>query len=281
MKTTKSIEVSVVVRTYNEPPELFKKCLDSILRQEKSTFELIVVDSSNSSEIKNICKGNEGIKYYYIQSSGLSEGRNKGIEVSSNDYIAFTDPDCIVDPLWLKSLCNALSQNPKIAIVGGKVMPNWLAKPPFVYKNSRLAWSTLSLLDISDNCCEVGKIVGANFGINKTLLAQAGYFSPNLGRMKGTLLGGEETDLCKRAREQGLKVIYTPYAVVEHQIPASRLTFRWMFKRMYYGGISRATLGGMAELGTSKPNIHDYIFLAIFIFPYLAGLVRGKLYLKP
>ncbi len=270
-------EASIVVRSYNEPPELFKKCLDSILRQEESTFELIVVDSSASSEIKDICQAHEGITYHYIPSSGLSEGRNKGIEVSKHDYIAFTDPDCLVDQFWLKNLCAALHGNPKPAIAGGKVVPNWLAKPPFIFKKSRLAWSCLSLLDLSSDCIEVGKIVGANFAINKKLLTEVGYFSQKFGRSKGTLLGGEETELCYKARERGLKIIYTPFAIVEHQIPRLRLTFRWMFRRMYYGGVSRALRGGMPEPGTSKPSIHDCIFLAMFILPYLIGFARGKL----
>jgi GT2 family glycosyltransferase len=270
-------EVSVVVRSYNEPLELFKNCIDSILRQKECTFELIVVDSSTSNEIKSICQAHDKIKYYYISSSGLSEGRNKGLEVSRHDYIAFTDPDCLVDQFWLKNLYGALHGNPKTAIAGGKVVPNWLAKPPFIFKKSRLAWSCLSLLDLSGDCIEVGKIVGANFAINKKLLTEVGYFSQKFGRSKGTLLGGEETELCYKARERGLKIIYTPFAIVEHQIPRLRLTFRWMFRRMYYGGVSRALRGGMPEPGISMPSIHDCIFLAMFILPYLTGLARGKL----
>ena len=270
-----SAKISVVVRSYNEPPELFKECVDSILRQEAVTFELIVVDSSTNSEIKDICQNHETIGYHYIPSTGLSDGRNKGIEVSKYDYVAFTDPDCVVEQLWLKNLCETL--NLKAAIVGGKVIPRWLSKPPSVIRNSKLAWATLSLIDIGDSVVEVAKIVGANFAIDKKVLAQVGYFSENLGRRKGTLLGGEETDLCRRAREQGLKVVYTPFAVVEHQIPPSRLTFGWMFKRMYYGGVARALRGGMPEPVAAKRNSYDYIFLAAFIVPYLAGLARGRL----
>ena len=267
--------ISDVVRTYNEPTELIKQCIDAILLQKEVTFELIVVDSSTGSELKDICQAQKMIKYHYIASTGLSDGRNKGIEVSENDYIAFTDPDCVVDQLWLKNLCACLHLG--AAIVGGKVLPRWLSKPPLVLRNSKLAWATLSLLDISESTIEVGKIVGANFAITKKLIAQVGYFSRSLGRKKGNLLGGEETDLCKRAREQGLKVVYTPSAVVQHQIPPSRLKFGWMFRRMYYGGVSRAIRGGMAEPVAAKRNIYDYIFLAIFILPYAAGIVRGKL----
>jgi GT2 family glycosyltransferase len=93
----------------------------------------------------------------------------------------------------------------------------------------------------------------------------------------------EETDLCKRAREDKLKIIYTPFAVVWHQIPPSRVKLGWMAKRVYYGGINRGLVGGRPVPYKTKSNvisIYDCVFLMVFIIPYLLGIVRGVLMRK-
>ena len=267
-------EISVVIRTFNEPESILRECIESVVKQEEVSADIVVIDSSNGDYIKNMCEDYEQIRYFYISSTGLSDGRNKGIEVSNHRYVAFTDPDCVTGQFWLKELYQAFKTG--ASITGGKVLPRWLSKPPVLLKKSQLARSNLSLLDLGGRIIEVGKIFGANFAIDKAIVHKTGNFSRNLGRVGGTLLSGEETDFCKRARLHGFKVVYTPYAVVEHQIPSSRLTFKWSFKRMYYGGLSRAVRGGNPEPISTKYNTYDYIFLAIFFLPYLVGMLRGK-----
>ncbi|HWQ96181.1 MAG TPA: glycosyltransferase [Candidatus Methylomirabilis sp.] len=269
---------SVVICTYNDPIEMVEQCLSSLLKNALFN-EIIIIDSSTDDSIKNICtKINHGnIVYCSSPPRGLSFARNEGLKYAQNEYVAFTDPDCIVDKDWLKNLYD-IFQKYDAAIAGGRVLPKWLAEPPSVFKKSRLAWNVYSLVNQGTKIREVKKIVGANFMVRKSRLNDIGYFSTSIGRIKGTLLGGEETDLCERAARCGFKVFYTPDAVVWHQVPQERLTYKWMFKRAADGGRSRAMRGGIPEPYKTKYSIYDIVFLIITFLPYLHGFIWGKIY---
>lgn len=268
--------ISVVVCTYDEPVEMFEQCLCSLLQNDMFS-EIIVVDSSTNDIIKNLCErfGYRNVCYHYMSPRGLSEARNEGIKYAQNEHIAFTDPDCIVDNKWLENLYS-ISQEYDAVIVGGKVLPKWLANPPYIFKKSRLAWNLYSLVDQGDSVQEVKKIVGANFMINISKFSDVEYFCADIGRIKGTLLGGEETDLCERVANKGLKVFYTPFALVWHQVPKERLTYRWMIRRTIDGAISRSTRGGVPKPYKTKYSVYDLIFLLFTSIPYVFGFIAGK-----
>lgn len=275
--------ISAVVCTYNDPIVFIKKCFSSLLSQAV-VKEIIVVDSSDNDFIKNyfFALNDTKIKYIFTYPKGLSDARNKGIEASNNNIVAFTDSDCIVDESWSKNLYKEFDYTDSVAIVGGKIIPIWPSNT-FFFKKSNLAMGFYSLLDIGNEIVEVEEIFGGNFAIDKSKIKDISYFSTNLGRIKGTLLGMEEIDLCKRARMNKYSIIYTPFALVWHQIPSSRITFRWIVKRMYYGGINRGLFGGkLVPYKTKKKviNIYDFVFLMVFIIPYLLGIVRGILIKK-
>lgn len=89
--------VSIIITTYNRR-KFLKEAVISVLKQDYQDKEVIVVDDgSTDSSIDEI----EGlpVKYVWKKNGGISSARNKGIEVSCGEYIAFLD----VDDLWLKN----------------------------------------------------------------------------------------------------------------------------------------------------------------------------------
>ena len=284
--------ISVVVSTYDDPMNFVRQCVDSILPQ-KNVGEIIIVDSSKKDEIRTFCKylGNDKINYVHVPPRGLSDARNKGVEIAKNDIVAFTDSDCIIDENWAYNICisfglfnnsftDSLVYSPTkdVAIVGGKVLPKWLSKPNKILLNSVIAQGFYSLFDMGEELKEVEQIFGGNFAIDKNLITGK-LFSTDVGRKKGNLLGGEESMLCMHTRDIGLKIIYNPKIVVWHQIPEERSKSSWMWKRLYYGGINRASVGGKPtpRVVNSPYNICDAVFLMIFITPYIYGFIKTRL----
>lgn len=265
--------MSVVVCTYDDPIELFEKCMSSLLTQS-IIKELIIIDSSINSLIKDFCVGHEKMKYYYTPPRGVSEAKNEGVIHSSYDIVAFTDSDCIVDEKWAENLYASFSGN--IAIVGGKIYPKWLSKPNKILSNSAIVQGFYSFFDMGNQLKEVEMIFGGGFAINKSLI-KGQIFSSNL-RKKDNLICGEETTLCRRVRDEKLKVIYNPSVIIWHQIPKERANFGWLAKRLYYGGISRVIAGGKPtpKAVNISYNLYDIIFLIIFIIPYICGLFNGS-----
>ncbi len=101
-------KISVIVPIYNVEKYL-ERCLDSILTQEYENLELILINdgsTDNSEQIINryLEKNVSFIKYIKKTNSGLSDTRNKGVEIATGDYIMFVDADDYLNPNLLKNL---------------------------------------------------------------------------------------------------------------------------------------------------------------------------------
>lgn len=270
--------ISVIVSTYDDPINLVDQCLNSLLSQDK-IYEIIIIDSSKKEDIKNFCHSlnTDKIRYVYTPPKGLSEARNEGIRSTKKNILAFTDSDCIVDLNWAENICASFVEN--VAVVGGKVLPKWTVKPNKIFLNSSISQGFFSLFDMGDDIKEVNQIFGGNFAINKSLIRNQTFLT-HIGRRKENLLCGEEIDFCRRIKKKNLKIIYNPAAIVWHQIPIERTNFKWMFKRMYYSGITRAMLGGKPTPRTIEYinyNIYDIFFIIFFSIPYALGIIKIKI----
>ncbi len=128
----------MVIPTYNRG-WILKDAVDSVLGQDFTDFELIVVDdgsTDNTREILDSCPDSYMDKIIVLRQNnkGVSSARNKGITHSSGRFIAFLDSDdlwlpkklstqidffdskkealiCQTDEIWIK---NGIRVNPKI-----------------------------------------------------------------------------------------------------------------------------------------------------------------------
>lgn len=91
-------KISVNIPCYNSAA-FIRETLESVLSQTYGDFEIIVMDDGSSDDTAKIVKSftDSRVKYFYKDNEGLSETRNKGIAISSGEYIAFLDHD----DLWL------------------------------------------------------------------------------------------------------------------------------------------------------------------------------------
>lgn len=96
MINEKKIGISIIIPVYNCENYL-GKCLESIINQKYSNFEVIIVDdgsTDNSFEVYNYYeKKDTRIKIIKQKNGGVSKARNVGINSSMGDYIFFIDAD--------------------------------------------------------------------------------------------------------------------------------------------------------------------------------------------
>lgn len=99
--------VSVIVPVYNVE-RYISKCIDSILKQTFTDFELILIDDGSSDNSFQICKQYESsdsrIRVYSQKNSGPSRARNNGISKALGEYITFVDSDDYLDSDYLFEL---------------------------------------------------------------------------------------------------------------------------------------------------------------------------------
>lgn len=95
------MKLSIIVPVYGVAKYL-PKCVDSLLAQDISDYEIILVDDGSPDECPLICdqyaEQYSNIKVIHQANAGLSTARNSGIKVAQGDYIMFVDSDDYLQP---------------------------------------------------------------------------------------------------------------------------------------------------------------------------------------
>lgn len=110
--------ISIIVPVYNVEKYL-NRCVDSILNQTFSDFELILVDDGSPDNCGKICdeyaKKDDRVRVIHKPNGGLSDARNAGIEWalknSDSEWITFIDSDDWVHHRYLEFLLKAVIEN--------------------------------------------------------------------------------------------------------------------------------------------------------------------------
>ena len=107
MVDEKQIMISVIIPVYNSEKYL-RKCIDSVLAQSYTNFELILVNDGSTDGSGKICdeyaEKDERVRVFHKDNGGVSDARNRGIENARGEWIAFVDSDDWVNNNYLKEL---------------------------------------------------------------------------------------------------------------------------------------------------------------------------------
>ncbi len=98
---------SIIVPMYNSEKSI-RNCIDSILSQTFSDFEIIIINDGSTDEslylIEKYAQTDPRIKIYSFSNSGVSISRQRGVTLSSGEYILFVDSDDTINPELLEKL---------------------------------------------------------------------------------------------------------------------------------------------------------------------------------
>lgn len=105
--------ISCIVPVYN-CEQFLSECLDSILMQTYSDFEVLLIDDGSKDQSGDICKryavADKRIKYYWKQNGGAASARNLGLEKAQGEYISFVDSDDVLDLHFFEKLMETALQ---------------------------------------------------------------------------------------------------------------------------------------------------------------------------
>ena len=106
--------ISIITPVYNSE-KFLKKCIDSILNQTYSNFELILVDDGSVDKSPQICdeyaRKDSRIVVIHQKNQGQAAARNKALDICKGDYISFIDSDDYVNPQMLEILMYTMQQS--------------------------------------------------------------------------------------------------------------------------------------------------------------------------
>ncbi len=99
--------ISVIVPVYRVEKYLLA-CIDSILNQTFTDFELILVDDGSPDRCPEICdevaRRDARVRVIHQANAGLSAARNAGIEVAHGAWLSFVDSDDYIAPQFYEKL---------------------------------------------------------------------------------------------------------------------------------------------------------------------------------
>jgi len=98
--------ISVIVPAYNVE-KYIKTCLDSLINQTYSNFEIIVVNDGSTDQTEEILRSyqsNPKFRIYSQENGGLSAARNQGLKLANGELVCFVDSDDSVKSDYLEKL---------------------------------------------------------------------------------------------------------------------------------------------------------------------------------
>lgn len=115
--------LSIIVPVYKVEPFL-RKCIQSILDQSFSDFELILVDDGSPDSCGTICdeyaQKDTRVQVIHKENGGLSSARNAGLEVARGKFISFIDSDDYISSDFYQSNIAYLQEHTEVDMI---VMP--------------------------------------------------------------------------------------------------------------------------------------------------------------
>jgi glycosyltransferase involved in cell wall biosynthesis len=223
--------VSIVLCTHNRV-EGAGRTLESLLALHHRNIEVIVVDNAPRDDltrelVERLASGDPRLRYVREDRKGLSCARNRGLREARGDFIAFTDDDVRVDPLWVDGLLRGFARRPDVGCVTGLVASASLAQRAEQYFDQRVWWSSscaprLFTAARADDDSPLHPFsagifgTGANFAASVPVLRLLGGFDECLGAGSPTQ-GGEDLDMFVRLIRAGHAISYEPSALVWHE----------------------------------------------------------------
>ncbi|WP_371326977.1 glycosyltransferase family 2 protein [Stappia sp. ES.058] len=209
---------------------MLARCLRSLAGQElprSVQAEICVIDNCEKGSAQAVVdelSGLDGWPIHYFQEvrRGIPFARNRSVDVALDrgyDWIALIDDDEQACDGWLATLFE-VAQDEAADVVSGPVVRSYAAPPPSW-------WKTLKPIDGPK-----GTIL-TEAPTNNTLFARKLIEPEKYGlRFESALtFGFEDIDFFQRAHALGCKIVWTPDAVVEEEIPLSRVTTTRLLQR--------------------------------------------------
>ena len=241
---------SVIIATYNRA-DLLDECLRHLARQSYSSGdEVLISDNGSTDHTADVVARHASafpvlLSRIVVPTPGKSHAVAAALQVARGDIVALTDDDVNVVDGWLVALKTAFLE-PEVGAAGGPVEARWQQPPPRWLRlaDRRRLGAPLGLLDYGDHDADLGErtLLGANMALRGSVLKQLGGYAPYLGKLRGTLLSGEDHDLCQRVQAAGYECRYLAGARVRHWVPAERMRVGYFLRWFYWSGITHAIL---------------------------------------
>ena len=231
--SVKKLDLSIIIVNYNLAQEIVN-CLNSLLTVMKSVnqlaYEVIIVDNNSPDKQLQLVEKEftqDFIHFYYLEKNvGFGKGCNFGFTKANGEMICFLNPDTILVEDIFTSNIKAFNEDHSIGIIGPNqsIRKNFFDFSAGYNPNILLEFFNLiglgifvegAFMRLKVICCNK-KAIKVNWVLGACLIIKAELFGLLNGFDPDFFMFYEEVDLCRRALNKGLKVIYFPKLKIHH-----------------------------------------------------------------
>ena len=220
--------VSLIIPVLNGERTI-RECLVSLLKMDYPVErrEILVVDNGSTDRTADIVKSFP-VRYLREERRGVSSARNRGIEASKGEILAFTDADCVVTTGWLRELVQGFDSE-DVGVVVGETVSYPPKTPAERYRAMQKPRQHAHSLSYPDSPW----FTGSNVAFRRKVFNQIGLFDPQFPRV------GDMDYSWRFFQSKNFKLVYRPKAIVFHR---HRLTTWDLFKQYRGYGYGQAVL---------------------------------------
>ena len=111
---TNNMKISVIVPVYNTPEKYLKPCIESLLTQDYTNFEILIIDDGSNATchtlLDEFSSTDSRVKVFHKPNAGVSSARNFGLAQITGDFLTFMDSDDVLDSHAWTTCMHALTQ---------------------------------------------------------------------------------------------------------------------------------------------------------------------------
>jgi len=214
-------KVSIICPTWNKL-EFLKPMMESIERNTKWPFELIVVDNASDDGTQEYVL-NSGLKMdgQYIRNEdnkGFAIPNNQGAKVAKGNFICLLNNDTIVTKGWLTAMMKVFSEEKAVGMVGARLIHPGSGTIQhagiFEHASSKLPDHIYFKKPMNYAPAMIRKqyfaVTGACAITPKSLFNELGGFDERYW------CGWEDMDYCQKVRAKGHRIYYEPKSLAYH-----------------------------------------------------------------
>lgn len=242
-------KISIIVPMYNSDKTI-RRCIESILRQTYSNFELIIVNDGSTDTGISICNelavADKRIILLNKQNAGAAAARNDGLRLSSGSWVTFVDADDWLEPNTFEILQEHLEVNPDVILFNAYIDNGNESNINYYFDNRTILFQKEKKSQVQLQC--ISRLpkrennpqymhCGASWGklFKKCLIDNTGLFFDE------ELIIGEDAIFYLNLYQIANRICYAPQPLYHYSIISTSVTHRFNGDILeYYKKLSEA-----------------------------------------
>lgn len=270
-----AVKLPFTLKALSQQTGISQICLEVILVDNNSTDGTVTI----AKEMWNQVGQPFPLKIVEEKNSGLSYARTKGILSSQYEYLVFCDDDNWLNKDYLSIVYSIFNTKQEVAMIGGVGVAVLQKEAPGWFKS--LKGFGYAIGDEGRQTGYTDSVYGAGMAVRKEIIQAlndkhiAFILSDRVGK---NLSSGGDSEMCALIRSCGKKIWFDERLIFEHELPQSRISWKYYCKLRYAFGCSNVFLSLYNEEYTLPDKSVAFKNLIQYYFRYFHLILLGSFF---